>query len=190
MPKSSRQDKRKAEAPPSSVALRKSPRNREKAEIEPDSYFCELCLAGFDGHLPISDQGQRYGILGYEHYRDLDSWRNAANDGCYFCALFWRRLTSNSSITGNIFRSNYTGGIMAFDWQTMNPIERKVEPKHRNITVTFTSNDGTHARRAMRFFLEEIQNYEPVRRNRTLATDGTKKSHLLYRTLVGSSDAN
>lgn len=176
MAKDSNHGESKAKSPERSMTPRNSSRDREEAKIKPNSYFCELCLAGLEGLLPISDQlqSQTYSSIEFKHYQDLDSWRTAVNDGCYFCALFWRHLTLSSSGNSELsaFETGFRGISLSFYWHAYDPIERKREPENRNIGVKFMS--GTEF--TMTFYLEALQDHERA----LLANAGTGKSRLLF----------
>lgn len=179
MPESSRQGKRKAGSSPRSLPLRRSQRIREKMEVEPDSYFCELCRAALDGRLPalheeVSDDGT---TIVYEHHRDLDGWKNAANDACYFCALFLRRIQDfhdNSRLF--TFDTDFPGISVSIFWRVFNVIEEKAQPEHRNIEVEFRLGKDCDLEPDLNFYLEPTEDHERAQSNRVLTNAGTAKS--------------
>lgn len=183
MPESLRHGKRRAHSLPRSLALGRSARERGEVDIETDSYFCELCLAALDDRLPISGQSaDRTSIcLGYYHYQDIDSWRNAANDGCYSCVLLWRRFIPDSSDISWLFTDLgvFHGIRVSFCWRTLNLLNGKDGQKHRNISVIFRL--GSFAARLfdIEFVLEVLQGHERAQINRAVGSAGTEKARLL-----------
>lgn len=57
-----------------------------------DSYFCDVCLDIFELRRPIVDQN-KYEVE-MRHHQDHDSFRKAAEAGCWICERLWHHWTA------------------------------------------------------------------------------------------------